>query len=216
MTRLHLGCGENYLKGYVNIDFPPTKHTIQKSSIADKYADLKTLRYPAKSVNEIRLHHTFEHFIRSEAIALFASWHSWLKPGGKIHIEVPDFDATSKLILKFLTKDHDKKVAIRHIFGSNEAEWATHYDGWSAKRLEEICKLFGFQVLEMNKSAYLSTKNITVIAKKVGPSQKKDILIEKARGYLLGFCVDDSEIEQRLLDVWMKQFKNQLQKTLAT
>lgn len=215
MTKLHLGCGENYLKGYVNIDFPPKKHTIQKSSIADKYADLKTLRYPARSINEVRLHHTFEHFIRSEAIALLASWHSWLKPGGKIHIEVPDFEATSKVIFGFFTNDHDRKVAIRHIFGSNEAEWATHFDGWTPKRLEEVCSLFGFQVLELKKSAYLATRNITVIAKKTGSNSDMNILLDKANKYLSGFCVDDSEIEKRLLDVWVNQFKTQLNKTLA-
>lgn len=216
MTRLHLGCGENYLKGYVNIDFPPTKQTVQQKVVVDKYADLKTLKYPAKSVNEIRLHHTFEHFIRSEAIALLASWHSWLKPGGTIHIEVPDFDATARVVLGFRTKDHDRKVALRHIFGSNEADWAVHYEGWSAKRLSEVYEIFGFEVIKFQKSAYLATRNITAIGKKILPVLNEEELISRANNYLSDFCVDKSDIERLQLEGWMKQFKNQLQKTLAT
>ena len=30
MTRLHLGCGTRYLDGYVNIDYPPSEHTVRE------------------------------------------------------------------------------------------------------------------------------------------------------------------------------------------
>lgn len=212
--KLHLGCGQNYFEGYVNIDFPPSEHTVQDKVVADKHADLTKLRYKAKSIDEVRLHHVFEHFIRPQALALLASWHSWLKMGGRMHIEVPDFDATAKLVLGRFTNNRDRKVALRHIFGSNEAPWATHYEGWSRKHLVEVLNRFGFRIESTDKSAYLATRNITVLATKSSDTPSQTKLIETAKSYLRDFTVDE-KAEAALLEVWLEQFKTQLAKTIA-
>jgi hypothetical protein len=213
--KLHLGCGQVYLDGYVNIDFPLTEHTVQPKSVADQFADLTTLHYKAETIDEVRLHHTYEHFTRPVALALLASWHSWLKIGGRLHIEVPDFDGTAKLVLGRFTNDHDRKVGLRHIFGSNEAPWATHYEGWSKERLIEIFSIFGFAIESTEKTAYLATRNITIIGVKDEAAPSKDELVERASMYLSGFMVDDSDFETKLLNIWLDQFKAQLAKTIA-
>ena len=80
--KLHLGCGHYYLEGYTNVDYPPSEHSVQQSIKADLFCDLATLRYAAGSVDEIRLHHVFEHFPRPAALALLCRWRDWLVPGG--------------------------------------------------------------------------------------------------------------------------------------
>ena len=80
--RLHLGCGEKYLEGYVNIDYPPDEHSVQVSSPADVYADITELSYEPGSVAEVRLHHVFEHFDRVTALSLLIDWYAWLEEGG--------------------------------------------------------------------------------------------------------------------------------------
>jgi predicted SAM-dependent methyltransferase len=213
--KLHLGCGQVYLDGYVNIDYPLTEHTVQQSSVADEFADLTALRYKAGTIDEVRMHHVFEHFRRTVISAMLASWHSWLKPGGVVHLEMPDFDASARIVLDYKAKDRDRKVAIRHIFGSNEAPWAVHYDGWSEERLRELFKVFGFKVDTVEKTAYLATRNITIIGHKKNKTLSKAQMISDARAYLSGFNVDESDTENRLLDIWMTDFTDQLNKTLA-
>ncbi|MFO7733951.1 MAG: methyltransferase domain-containing protein, partial [Candidatus Aminicenantes bacterium] len=97
--RLHLGCGEVFLRNYVNIDFPPSSHTVQHKAVADVFADLKDLSFPAFSVDEVRLHHVFEHFDRPTSLALLCTWQQWLKIGGVLIIETPDFEAAVKRML---------------------------------------------------------------------------------------------------------------------
>jgi len=212
--KLHLGCGEVYLKGYVNIDYPPDQHTVMKT-VADKIADIQTLRYKGESVDEVRLHHVFEHFPRAQAAALLASWHSWLKPGGIVHIEVPDFEATAKKALSPFTNERDRKVAMRHVFGSNEAAWAVHYDAWTKKRLEELLETFGFKVEEVSKTSYLATRNIAIIGSKASATPTREQLLKVAHKYLAGFLVDHGESEGRLLEVWIRDFEKQLNKSFS-
>jgi predicted SAM-dependent methyltransferase len=208
--RLHLGCGQYYLDGYLNIDFPLSEHTLQQESVADEYHDLTRLRYPAESIDEVRLHHVFEHFPRPQAAALVASWQSWLKRGGTLRIEVPDFDATAALVLDPAASTRDRRVAVRHLFGSNEASWATHYDGWSESRLRELVDAFGFQTREVRRNAYLATRNVEITATRgTGPATKAGAL-EAAREYLRRFTLDESDFETRLLEIWLDQFGSQL------
>jgi len=213
--RLHLGCGQVYLDGYVNIDYPLAKHTVQQKSVADEFADLTDMRRPAGSVDEVRLHHVFEHFPRAQAVALVASWHSWLGRGGRLHIEVPDLAATARLALNPRAPAGDRKVAIRHIFGSNEAPWAVHYDGWTAERLRELVEIFGFKTDSTKPNAYLATRNITILASKSRATPAKAKLLKTARRYLTGFTLNNSRFETRLLDIWVDQFRQQLAKTFA-
>ena len=214
--RLHLGCGQYHLERYVNIDFPPSEHTLQQTSVADEFRDLTDMRYPAETVDEVRLQHVFEHFPRPQAAALVASWRSWLKRGGTLRIEVPDFDATAALVLGSETPVRDRRVAIRHIFGSNEAPWATHYDGWSESRLCELMDAFDFETREIARNEYLATRNVEIIATRRRPPATRDRAIQAAREYLRLFTLDDSDFETRLLDIWLAQFRAQLDRTFAS
>jgi O-antigen biosynthesis protein len=143
--RLHLGCGEQRLAGYVNIDYPPPQHTVQTSSAADVFADITELRFPAASVDEIRSHHLFEHFDRPTALAMLARWHRWLKPRGRLHIETPDVIGSAQALLSDRSYKI-KQAVLRHLFGSHEAAWAYHYDGWYDAKFRDVLSRFGFEV----------------------------------------------------------------------
>lgn len=166
MTKLHLGCGRKYLEGYVNIDFPDSEHTIQKDLVADLYTDIHELRYPDGSVDEIRLHHVFEHFTRPVALALLCRWRNWLRPGGLIRIETPDSMACFRLMLSPFIGFAAKQQVMRHLFGSHEAAWAIHSDGWYEEKFRITLLKLGYVDIQVVKSKWEMLRNIEVTAVK--------------------------------------------------
>lgn len=210
--KLHLGCGQRYLEGYINIDFPASKHTIQDKSVADIQTDITQLSYPVSSIDEVRLHHVFEHFPRQIACGLLATWMLWLKSGGILRIEVPDFQRTSLIILNPFTSHRSKAVALRHIFGSHEAPWGVHCEGWTINRLTELLKEMGFEILNTKKNSWKGTHNFEIIARKNETNISKIDLEKKVKQFLSNYTVDSSQSELKLLDVWMDDYNHQIDK----
>jgi len=213
--KLHLGCGQRHLEGYINIDFPASEHSIQEKSVADIQADITQLSFPASSIAEVRLHHVFEHFTRPVACGLITAWRSWLKTGGILHIEVPDFQRTALNVLNPFTSQHTKAVALRHMFGSHEAPWAVHYEGWTIDRLTNLFKNMGFEILSTKKNSWNRTYNFEVIARKNEANLSKMDLEKKVKPFLSDYTVDSSLSERKLLDAWMAAYKNQVDKCWA-
>lgn len=163
-VKLHLGCQQKYLEGYVNIDLPPKDHTVQQVK-ADIYADIRELQYDDGSIDEVRSHHLLEHFTRQEALALLAQWHRWLKVGGLLVVETPDFNESIK---KFIAADlHFQFQLGRHIFGSQEAPWAQHYDFWSEPKFRYVLDILGFGEFNFKKFSNNLEQKFPIL-KKIG------------------------------------------------
>jgi predicted SAM-dependent methyltransferase len=165
--RLHIGCGSQHFDGYINIDYPPSEHNLVQVK-ADVYADIKSLDFPVGSVDEIRLHHVFEHFNRVTALAMLIKWHKWLKIGGLLYIETPDLLGSAKTLVSDASWK-TKMGVVRHLAGDQTAEWGYHVDHWFAERFEHTLGALGFGSLQTQSSSwpkepYLS--NVKVIAVK--------------------------------------------------
>ena len=204
--KLHLGCGLVYLDGYINIDYPLDNHSVQDKSVADIYSNLLELKYPEGTIEEIRLHHVFEHFSRAQALALLANWNAWLKVGGLLRIETPDFFISAIQVLNPFRSFSSRMSTMRHIFGSQEAHWANHYEGYNKKLYKFILPKFGFKIIEIKKNAWKGTYNIEIIAVK-----NHDINVESALNsanlIFKNYMVDDSNGENLLLKYWNSEFK---------
>jgi glycosyltransferase involved in cell wall biosynthesis/predicted SAM-dependent methyltransferase len=202
--KLHLGCGEVYLPGYVNVDFPSAQHSVQRQSKADLVTDLSQLHYPPGAVDEIRLHHVFEHFERPVALRLLMEWYAWLKDGGRLIIETPDFH---RCVQEYLNNPNlsDQMKIVRHLFGSQEASWAVHYDGWYREKFEHVLTALGYQELEFSFGEWQGTYNIIVTAKKTLPFRSQSEQMREVKSLLGLSLVNDSPTEKRMLQVWMKQ-----------
>ena len=209
--KLHLGCGQRYFEGYVNIDYPLSEHSVQKKSVADQFANLLELNYEQGTIDEVRLHHVFEHFSRPVTCAMLTNWYFWLKDNGVLHIEVPDFEKTAKAALSSFSNTNVKSVALRHIFGSQEAHWAVHYEGYTPKSLGHFLGLYGFKIKEIKKNNWKGTYNVEVIAVKDNLTLTKNDFLKISENYLSDFLVDRGESELSLLKTWMEIYNAHLQ-----
>lgn len=211
--KLHLGCGTVYLPGYVNIDYPLDQQTSQHTSRTpvDLYADITTLQYASGIVDEVRLHHVFEHFNRITALRLLVEWYDWLTEGGILTIETPDFDRCVKAYLFGNTIAKGK--VMRHLFGSQDAYWAVHYDGWDKNKFKTYLSALGYRNLKFKFTAWHGTYNITVQAQKSLPFTNLSERKRAVESLLHLSLVDDSSTEQKVLSVWMKAFNSALDHT---
>ncbi len=207
--RLHLGCGENHFAGYINIDYPPANHTVQATAGADIYANIRELKLPQNSIDEIRSHHFFEHFDRQMALALLCSWHHALKVGGVLTIETPDFKRSMQLMQSPEYSYEQKQYVLRHIFGSHEAFWAYHYDGWYQEKFVHILKKLLFNEIAINTTQYLLLANIIVSAKKES-IQDYSFLAAQAKNILRDSMVNTTTSEEKLWNVWCSAFDEAL------
>jgi predicted SAM-dependent methyltransferase len=83
MNRLHLGCGDMVLPGWINCDLYDPH--------AEVRCDVRKLPFGDETVDEIYNAHLIEHFDYFEGQALVDEWKRVLKPGGRLSIETPDF-----------------------------------------------------------------------------------------------------------------------------
>lgn len=171
--KLHLGAGDVYLTGYVNIDLDIPGYSFLVSErpdlvernhstleyyyknpyplepqgfecVVDRFDNIvELLSYPDNSVDEIICIQTFEHLSRGEAGQSLRRWYEILKPGGRLLIDVPDFE---RLALGLIREADDQKRAwyYRMLFGSQKNTGAFHKDGYDVHKLLSLLEQHGF------------------------------------------------------------------------
>lgn len=102
----------------------------------------------------------------------------------------------------------DQLKVLRHIFGSHEAAWAVHKDGWYQAKFELYLGALGYGDISCSRSEWQGTYNITVTAAKVRPTKTREQLLQAAADILRLNLIDDSESEQRMLRVWLDRLRN--------
>jgi predicted SAM-dependent methyltransferase len=82
MNKLNLGCGDDILEGWINID--------AYNPIAQVKADVSSLPYDDNFADVILASHVIEHFHFHDGFKVINEWKRVLKPDGKLIIETPD------------------------------------------------------------------------------------------------------------------------------
>jgi predicted SAM-dependent methyltransferase len=134
-VRLHIGCGEKYIPGFVHIDvrkFPHIDHVASAEKLT-MFAD--------DSVDLIYCAHILEHFPRAKTSEVLAEWRRVLRPGGTLRLAVPDFEALSEVYQK--TKDIS--LVIGPVVGRQNYPENLHYMIFDFPSLKKMLEDVGFR-----------------------------------------------------------------------
>lgn len=126
--KLHLGSGDRYVEGWVNIDGKP--FLVRK----DLWLDLRTgLPFADETVSVIYSSHTFEHFFMPELQALLRECRRVLVRGGVMRVCMPSLE---RMIAAYVAGDHGffdgaacrvAGVYLRRSLGGKFAEMLLHH-----------------------------------------------------------------------------------------
>lgn len=139
MLKLHLGCGEKILEGFVNVD-------IRALPGVNLVSDIKTLReFANDTVDLIYVCHVLEHFTRREYKNVLKRWYDLLKHEGVLRIAVPNFES----ICKYYNKTKDLNSIRGLLYGGQNYEQNFHFCGWDFETLKEDLHSIGFKEVDM-------------------------------------------------------------------
>ena len=134
MKKLHIGCGQNYMAGWDNIDML----SLHK---ADCYANVSALPYPLESFDIIYVCHVLEHINRHMISATLIHWRSLLKKDGKLRISVPNFEA----IMDRYYLGKNLKELIGLLYGGQDSFLNEHKIVFDKRLLQEYLERTGFE-----------------------------------------------------------------------
>lgn len=207
--KYHLGCGSQYFEGYTNVDYPQDDHNVNHDIKADVYTNILLMKL--EPCDEIRSHHFFEHFNFYDTFVLLYNWTNALKVGGTLTIDVPDLEALCQAYL--VASSTNKFLVKRYLFGSHEAHWAFHINGWCKDTLSEVLGKLGFSITNTIKYGDVNSVQpncgITIYAnkdKELPKIEVENVLIEFLKLYKNG----NTDFENSLYNYFVKSFKEKI------
>jgi len=132
--RLHLGCGNRHIPGFINID-------IQNFDAVDIIADISKLDiFRDNKVDLIYSCANIEHFGRHEWKNIVKEWYRVLKPGGILRISTADF---SQCVQRY-QKEEEIEELLGLIIGGQKDAFDRHGMIFDFKYLQRSLKELGF------------------------------------------------------------------------
>ncbi len=152
--RLNLGgAGEGFVNGkipgFLTFDLRDTPETDIRGDVRD------LSMFDDGAVDELYASNVLEHFPHVDTQKVLKEWCRVLKPGGKLWVSVPDFDATVKLYLKEGLVDWVKFLA----WGDQAHPLNYHYINFTFASLALDAHKAGFQDIKRHVSLPFGMKD---------------------------------------------------------
>lgn len=148
--KLHLGCGNKHIEGYINID-------IRYLPGVDEVNNVGRLRnYKPNSVSIIYASHVLEHFSRWDYMEVLKRWFELLEPNGILRLGVPDFEK----IVEYYNQTKDLRSISGLLYGGQDYKENNHYWVWDFETISKELKSIGFK--EVNRYDWEKTDHSNV------------------------------------------------------
>lgn len=144
--KLIISAGDRQIKGFVHHDVRP----LPGIDIVCGLFDLPKHIQP-ESCEEIHFTHALEHFPTKETNKVLNLVKSFLRPGGKLYLEVPNFAWHAQLI-----QDGRDRDAVYYAFGGQLDEYDFHKTGFTPNILEEELQFAGFKNINIQPGSSIT------------------------------------------------------------
>lgn len=138
-TKLHLGCREKKIHGYVNIDIRPE---IEPDLVEDCF---ELPSFENNSVDVIYTCHMLEHCPRERYFKVLKRWFDILKPNGVLRISVPDMFELSRYLISHQGNPKAVREVQNLMFGAQKHIYDYHYQGFTYDSLWNDLFVIGFK-----------------------------------------------------------------------
>ncbi len=132
--KLHLGCFNKKIHGYINVDI---REDVQPD-VVDNIFTLKTFK--KNSADVIYASHVLEHLDHRESKLALARWCEVLKPGGTVRIAVPNMEKVFAHYFYY----KDLPALYSALWGSQRHPYDYHKHGWTFETLSDDLIEAGF------------------------------------------------------------------------
>lgn len=138
--RLHLGSGDKYWPGFVNVDMIG----------GDVQSDVRVLPFEDGEATEVHAIHLFEHLHRMEAPKALKEWARCLKSGGKIALEMPCLDKITQMMADGV---QDFRMTLFGLYGDCRLGRPEMLHQWcySKNEIQQVLKEAGFTEVEVTE-----------------------------------------------------------------
>lgn len=163
--RLHIGCGDKPIPGWINID------RVARAAGVTTDLDVTHLPYADGAVDAVLAEHVFEHFSFAEEALVWPEMARVLRPGGTLTLEVPDFEWVCETFLNAIddwrefyvvgAKDHyagcgralDQRWGILQtmFFGNQNGAGQFHRSAYTEGKLRGIATALEFQGIAVRR-----------------------------------------------------------------
>ncbi len=136
--KIHIGCGEKIIKGFVNVD-------VRNLPGVDVICDITDISSFGKDSAElIYASHVLEHIGRKEYKEVLKNWFLTLKKGGVLRLAVPDLEK----VFHHYSHHKDLKQLLGFLYGGQTYPENFHYCGWDFQTLSQDLYEIGFEKVE--------------------------------------------------------------------
>ena len=135
--KLNLGCGPNQLPGWVNVDLHHPN--------ANVHGDVRDIGFT--DVEQVLMSHLLEHLPHRDCGATLQRVRRWMKPGGRIEVEVPDME-------RIMANGAADSMWLQYIYGCQDNDGEYHKSGFTSGTLWQAMFDAGFR--DVTVEAFLS------------------------------------------------------------